>query len=160
MIEYEQQMNIPNNQKPSGMANARPRVAIIAIAVWALIQVSRITAFSITQGVSAGVDSAAWLFPAFMDMFIGITAPFVAFAIWRKTGLAVWVTAIVWFVLSLSDHIDALTALFTAPLPQSMSAMGSSGFMIVLLINIVLDLAVLILLTRGKMKSHYLGSSR
>ena len=153
-------MNTPNSQKPSVMPSTRPRAAIIAVAIWALIQVSRITAFSITQDVSAGVDSAAWLFPAFMDMFSGITAPFVAFFIWRKIGLAVWVTAIVWFILSISDHIDALTALFTVPLPQSMLAMGSSGFMTVLLVNTVLDVTVLILLTGKKMKSHYLSSPR
>src|SRR5712692_4538163 len=127
MEQNAQRMGVPGNQKSSGMSDVRPRLAVV-IAVWALVQVVRITAFPIVQGVLAGLDSPAWLFPAFGDMFIGITAPLVAFAIWRRTGLAAWVTAIVWFTLSISDHMDALTSALTAPLPHSMSGSSPSAF--------------------------------
>ena len=138
-------------------AVARPRLAIIAVAVWALIQIVRISGFSVAQGALAGLDSPAWIFPGLVDTVLAITAPFIAFAVWRGRGLAVWVTAIVWFILSIVDHLDGLTAAVSTPLPKSF---GSSPAVVVagFLLLSAFDLAALALLTREKMKSHYLGS--
>jgi hypothetical protein len=159
MERNAQRINAPGNQKPSGMSGVRPRRAVV-IAVWALVQVVRITALPIIQGVLAGLDSPAWLFPAFVDMFIGITAPLVAFALWRRTGLAVWVTGIVWFTLSISDHLDAIVAALISPIPLAFFGGNQSGVVTSLLISALLDVVFLVLLTRGKLKSHYLGSLR
>jgi len=136
----------------------KPRGAIIAIAVWTLFQLVRLMAFSITQDVSAGIDSPAWMFPALMDVFIGITAPFIAYMILRKTGLAVWTIAIVWFALSISDHLDAIITTLTVPIAHSMQSMGSSMFLVTLIINTVLDLVAIKLLAGKKMRSYYLSS--
>ena len=138
----------------------RPRLAIIAVAVWALIQVGRISGFSVAQSVLAGHDSAAWLYPGLVDTFLAITAPFVAFAVWRRRGLAIWVTAIVWFVLSIVDHLDGLTAALTTPIPKSFGVEGSSAVAAFLLVFSAVDLAALAILTRTKVRSHYLGSLR
>ena len=146
-----------SNQKPSRLADVRPRLIIIAVAVWVLVQMGRITAFSIVQSVIAGNDSAAWLYPALVDMFIGITAPFVAFALWRRRGLAVWVTALVWFTISIFDHLDGMTAALTTPVPVGLGG-GSAPIAITgFLVFTVLDVVALVLLTRRKMKEHYLG---
>ena len=152
----------PDNRKPSVLSDRRLRLAIIAIAVLALIQVIRVMAFQLAQDVLAGRESIAWLYPAYVDMFIGITAPFVAFAIWRRTGLAVWTTAIVWLTISIVDHLDAVTVALnaTGPLPRSLPGGSPSGVVISLLVGVVLEGIVLVSLTRAKMKSHYLGLLR
>jgi hypothetical protein len=149
-------------QKIGSAGRDRPRLAIILIAVLALIQVPRIAAFQLAQDVSAGHESVAWLYPAFVDIFIGITAPFVAFAIWRKTGLAVWVTALVWFTISIFDHLDAVTTALNVagPLPHSLPFASRSAFVISLLVSVVFEGMALAWLTRGKMRSHYFGSLR
>ena len=161
MEQHPQRIGAAGNQKDSVMSDVRPRLAIDVVAVWALIQTTRIAAIPLAQGVLTGSDPAAWLFPAFGDIFIGITAPFVAFAIWRRTGLAVWVTAIVWFALSISDHLDALTTALAGPLPINTPGFSSqSGTVAGFLVATALDVIALALLTRGKMKSHYFGSLR
>ena len=137
----------------------RPRRAITAVAAWALIQVLRISGLSVAQGVLAGDEAAAWLFPGLGDTFLAITAPFVALVVWRRSGLAIWVTAIVWFILSIVDHLDGLTATLTTPLPRSIGG-SSASFATGLLVLSALDLAALALLARKAMRSHYLGSLR
>jgi hypothetical protein len=151
-----------NPQKIGDAGHDRPRLAIILIAVLALIQVPRIAAFHLAQDVFAGHESVAWLYPAFVDIFIGITAPFVAFAIWRKTGLAVWVTALVWFIISIFDHLDAVTTALNVagPLPHSLPFASRSAFVISLLVSVVFEGMAFAWLIRGKMRSHYLGSLR
>ena len=151
-------VSAPGGQKTLLASDARPRVAIIVIAVWIFLQMIRITAFSLVQSVLAGTDAAAWLYPAFVDIFVGITAPFVAFALWRKTGLAVWVAAIVWFAISIFDHMDAMTASLTTQIPASMPGGGNVSITVmVLLVLTILDVIALTVLTRKKMRSYYLA---
>jgi hypothetical protein len=138
------------------MSDDRPRLAISVVAVWALIQTVRLSAVGLAQSVLAGSDPTAWLFPASVDVFIGLTAPFVAFIVWRRTGLGVWVTAIVWFALSISDHLDGATAALAGPVPVNTPSWIAAGFLFLT----ALDVIALVLLTRGRMKSHYLGSLR
>lgn len=152
----------PDDQKPPVLPDRRLRLALIVIAAYALIQVIRILAFQLAQDVLAGRESIAWLYPAYVDMFVGITAPFVAFAIWRRTGLVVWTTAIVWFTISIVDHLDAVTVALnaTGPLPHSLPGGSQSGVVISLLVGVMLEGIILVSLTRAKLKSHYLGSPR
>src|SRR5574341_1214564 len=128
-----------NNQTLSVLSDRRLRLAIITIAVWALIQMTRLTAFSITQSVLARIDSTAWLYPAYVDMLIGITAPFVAFVLWRRTGIGVWVAVLIWFTISLFDHMDAIAAALISPIPQAFFGGNQSGVLISLLISTLLD---------------------
>src|SRR5216684_5710889 len=131
-----------NPQKSGDAGFQKPRLAIVLIALLALIQVVRIAAFQLAQDVFAGRESVAWLYPGFVDIFIGITAPFVAFAIWRKTGLAVWVTALVWFALSIFDHLDALTTALAGPLPINTPGFSSqsgtvAGFLVATALDVI-----------------------
>jgi len=151
-----------DNQKSSVGSDRSLRLQIIAIAVLALVQTIRIFAFQLAQDVFAGSASIEWLYPAYLDMFVGITAPFVAFAIWRRTGLAVWTTAIVWFTISILDHLDAVTVILnvTGPLPSSFPAGSPSSAVMFLLVSVALEGLALVSLTRAKMRTHYLGSLR
>lgn len=143
------------------MSDVRPRLLIVVVAVWALIQVIRLSAISLAQSILSGANPVAWLFPVYLDVFIGITAPFVAFAIWRRTGLAVWVSAVVFFTLSIADHLDAVTNALAGPLPIDTPGFSTpAGTATGLLVASMLDLIALALLTRARMRSHYLGPLR
>ena len=107
----------------------------------------------------AGTDPDAWLGPAIGDILIATTAPFVAFVIWRKTGLWVWVAALIWFILSILDHMSTITAALTTRGPQIFGAGGpSASGATAPFVQAVIDVALFVLLTRGKMKSYFLGS--
>ena len=158
MEQNAQRSGATGNQKDSVKSGVRPRLAIIALAVWALFQTARISAQPIIPSVLAGHDSTAWLYPAFVDLFIGITAPFVAFVIWRKTGLWVWVAVLIWFTISLFDHMDAIAAALISPIPQAFFGGNQSTVLTSLIFSAVLDVVSLVSLARGKMRAHYVGS--
>ena len=149
-----------NPQKRGAAVHQTPRLAINLIALLALIHAPRMLAFQLAHAVFAGHESAAWLYPAFVDVFIGITAPFVAFAIWRTTGLAVWVAALVWFTVSIVDIFDAMTTTLNmaVPFPHGLPFGSRSTFVTYLVVSAVVEGTAIAWLTRGKMRSHYFGS--
>ncbi len=134
------------------------RFGIIAIGALALFQLVRVTAYSMIQDVLAGITPEAWLFPASMDVFIGVTALFVAIAVWKGKGLAVWTSAIVFFILSISDHMDAMTVVLNTkgPLPAMMSGAPSSTAIMLTVMSIVELCAILALTSKG-LRDHYLN---
>jgi hypothetical protein len=71
----------------------RPRLIIIGLIVWVLLQLPRLIAIPLIQGVLDGTESDAWMFPAILDIVVAVAAPFMAVALWRARGLWVWVTA-------------------------------------------------------------------
>ena len=135
------------------------KVAIILVGVLALFQITRVMAFSIITDALSGANAEAWLFPAMMDVFVGVLALFVAIGIWRGKGLAVWTAAIVFFVLSISDHIDAITVVLTSkgPAPAMMSGAPSSMAIMLTVMSLVEVLAIFALTSKG-MRDHYLAS--
>lgn len=143
--------------KREDMSDVRPRLAIIVIVVWVLLQIPRLIAIPLIQDVLAGHDSPAWLFPAILDVVVAVAAPFVAFVIWRKRGLAVWVVTIIFFVVSIVDHMDAVTAGLSAPVPRVFEGVsGTVGPGLVPAIQTVIDVVMLVVLTRRKIVSYYL----
>lgn len=149
-----------NPQRRGVAGHQTPRLAILLIALLALIQVPRIAAFQLAQEVFAGHESPAWLNPPLVDVFIGITAPLVAFAIWRRTGLAVWVVAVVWFTVSIFDVFDAMTTTLNmaVPFPHGLPFGSRSTFVTYLLVSAVVEGTAIAWLTRARMRSHYFGS--
>ncbi|MCX6058545.1 MAG: hypothetical protein NTW69_10390 [Chloroflexi bacterium] len=115
-------------------------------------------AYSMIQDVLAGIIPEAWLFPASMDVFIGVTAVFVAIAVWKGKGLVVWTSAIIFFVLSISDHMDAMTVVLNTklPLPAMMSGAPSSTAIMLTVMSIVELCAILALTSKG-LRDHYLN---
>src|SRR6266849_1860041 len=121
-----------------------PRVAIILLGVLALFQIVRIMAFSMIQDVLVGKTPEAWLFPASVDVFVGVAALFVAITLWTRKGLAVWTIAIVFFCLSISDHLDAMTVVLNTkgPLPAMMSGAPSSTATVLAVMTLVEAFAI------------------
>ena len=145
-----------NTESKSTMKS--PRVVIILLGILALFQIVRVLAYLIIKDVFAGVNAEAWLFPAMMDVFVGATALFVAIGIWRGKGLAVWTSAIVFFCLSISDHLDAITVVLTSkgPNPAMMSG-APSAIATQLGVMTLLEALAIWALTTKSLRSHYLA---
>jgi hypothetical protein len=135
-----------------------PRVAIVLLGALALFQIIRIAAFFMIQDVLSGKTPDAWLFPAMTDVFIGAMALFVAIGLWKGKGLAVWTSAIVFFCISISDHLDAITVVLTTkgPLPAMMSGAPSST-VTMLTVMILVEAFAIWVLTWKSLKAHYLA---
>ena len=135
-----------------------PRVAIILLGVLALFQIIRAAAFFMIQDILAGKTPVEWLFPASVDVFVGVAALFVALALWRRKGLAVWTIAIVFFCISISDHLDAITVVLNTkgPLPAMMSGAPSSTATMLAVMTLVEAFAIWVL-TWKSLRAHYLG---
>ena len=145
-----------SSQTNTGMK--KPRIAIILVAILALLQIVRVFAYSIIRDALAGTVAEAWLFPAMMDVFVGVAALFVALGVWRGKGLLPWTAAIVFFCLSISDHIDAMTVILTSkgPTPAMMSG-APSGVVTQLVVMSLLEALALWALTTKSMRDHYLS---
>ena len=92
-----------------------------------------------------------WVVAFTGDTFIGVTAPIVAFMLWKNRGLAVWTTAIVWHVIGIKDY--SAGAQFAAlETPDGMSA---SVILPVFAVGISVHLLCIFLLVRCR--RHYLG---
>jgi hypothetical protein len=145
-----------NEVAGSPTADERPRL-VIWLVVWVVLQVPRLIAVPLIQDVLDGTESDAWMFPAILDIVVAVAAPFVAVALWRARGLWVWVTAIVFFTISIVDHLDAITAGLLAPPPQVFGGGSGPSPALVPGLQLLVDIAALALLTRRDVRRHYLG---
>ena len=134
-----------------------PRIAIILVSLLALIQIVRVMAITIVQDALAGNVAEGWLFPAMTDVFVGSVALFVAVGLWRGKGLVVWTSAIVFYAISISDHLDAISVVLTSkgPAPAMMSGQPAA-VTTQLLVMTLLEVAALWSLTTKSMRQHYL----
>ena len=138
-----------------------PRVAIILVGALALFQIIRTAAFFMIRDVLTGKTPEAWLFPAGVDVFVGVAALFVAITLWTRKGLAIWTIAIVFFSISISDHLDAITVVLNTkePLPAMMGGPGgtASSTVTMLAVAIVVEAFAIWVLTWKSLRAHYLG---
>ena len=134
---------------------ARPGSILVIVGI-VLIQTYRVTALDIAQNALATTGSQPWFVPALADFAFGITAPFVAFALLRLTGLGVWVGGIVWLALSLFDFVAGLATNLAAG-PPAEFGVSASDATTVLLGWIALDVVALALLGRAAVRAYYLG---
>jgi len=137
-------------------ASRRIRLLILGLVVWVLLQLPRLIAIPLIQDVLADTESPAWMFPAILDVVVAVAAPFVAFALWRRRGLTVWVLAVVFFAVSIIDHMDAVTAGLLAPAPQIFGGGSGPSPAIVPSIQLLIDVVALAVLTRPTIRAHYL----
>jgi hypothetical protein len=137
-------------------AAERPRLIIIGLIAWVLLQLPRLIAIPLIQGVLDGTESDAWMFPAILDIVVAVAAPFMAVALWRARGLWVWVTAMVFFTVSIIDHLDAITAALLAPPPQIFGGGSGPSPAVVPGLQLLIDIVALWLLMRRNVKRYYL----
>lgn len=92
------------------------KIFLIALIIWIALQISRLIALTLIDSINAGVDSVAWLYPAYLDLFAAYLALPVMWAIWKYRGLLTWTATIMYLVISIVDHGgNFVTTTFVAP---------------------------------------------
>ena len=122
---------------------------MIGLAAWILLQLSRLVAVTLIASVANGDDAAAWMYPAILDVVCAVTAPFVAVALWKWRGLAVWTVAIVYLTVSIVDHVGFFTTSAQIGTPIAFEDMGG-GSELVPAIQTVIDAVFLFLVVRRR----------
>ena len=141
--------------KQSVTSDLRLQLMVIGVAAWAAFQTIRLVGFPLAQDALAGRASPAWLYPAITDVVVGLMAPIVAFAVWRRKGLGVWVLGVVFFAISIVDHLDAVTAALTTPIPPAPLLFNPPVATVVALTVIsVIDAVAIAVLGNARMRSY------
>lgn len=119
------------------------KIFLIALIIWIALQISRLIALTLIDSINAGVDSVAWLYPAYLDLFAAYLALPVMWAIWKYRGLLTWTATIMYLVVSIVDHGgNFVTTTFVAP-PSIAEGMNPY---LVPVIQTALDILFLVLL--------------
>ena len=75
----------------------------VAIGLSALMFYRTTVAFQISE-IGEGTPDF-WIVAISGDVFMGLTAPIVAVLLWKKRGMAIWITAIVWHAIGIKDYL-------------------------------------------------------
>ena len=104
---------------------------------------------------AAGAPPEAWLMPLIGDAVIGVSALFIAYLIWQRQGLWVWVAIIVWNALAVWDALSAFLIHLTNPWPDffMIQIFGASMFFIAS----AMHLAIMWMAAQPSMKTHFIG---
>ncbi len=122
----------------SGNSNNR---ALIFAAVWAALQVIRILSFSTIQSIAAGNVAVEWLYPSIIDVLIALSAPLIAFFIWRKNGIWTRMVTLIWFAVSFLEHLETIGLNMVSLKPESLFGTTQWAIALELLILAALDAA-------------------
>ncbi|MEM7117556.1 MAG: hypothetical protein AAF614_34305 [Chloroflexota bacterium] len=119
-------MNMTENKMTSSIKGAE-RVFLIALIIWILLQMVRFVAIPLIQSIVAGIDAPGWMYPAMLDVVTAVIAPFLAIALWKWRGFAVWTFTVVYLVVSIVDHGGAFISLALIGEPAAFEALNPSG---------------------------------
>ncbi len=119
-------MNVTEN-KMTGSIKGADRVFLIALTVWILLQIVRFIAIPLIQSIVAGVDAPGWMYPAMLDVLTAVVAPFLAVALWKWRGFAVWTFTVVYLIVSIVDHGGAFISLSLIGEPVAFETLNPSG---------------------------------
>jgi hypothetical protein len=154
-ITFMSVAEIRNATKQSVTSDFRLQLMVIGVAAWAAFQTIRLVGFPLAQAALAGRASPAWLYPAVTDVAVGLVAPIVAFVVWRMKGLGVWVFAIVFFAISIVDHLDAVTAALATPIPAApLLSPSPVATAIELVVISAIDAVAIVVLGTARMRSY------
>ena len=103
------------------------KIFLIALAVWILAQLIRLIAIPLITSVAHGIDAPGWMYPAILDVVAAAFAVPLVLAIWKWRGFSVWALTIVYFTLSIVDHIGALTNLTLIGEPIAFEQFNGGG---------------------------------
>lgn len=137
--------------------NKQVNLSLMLAAVWALLQLARVLSVSTLQGIGAGNVAIEWLYPAIIDLTIGVSAPLVAFLIWRKHGVWVRMTALFWFAVSCLEHIETIALNLLSAKPQAFFGTTPSTIALELALFAILDATAFVIVWRqmlGENRSH------
>ncbi|MEM7113727.1 MAG: hypothetical protein AAF614_14920 [Chloroflexota bacterium] len=103
-----------------------------------------------------GAPPDAWLMPLLGDAIIGLSALWVAYLIWQRTGLWVWMTIMIWNALAIWDALSAYIIHLTNPWPTffMIEIFGASMFFLASLMHLI----IIWLAWQPAMKAYFLGT--
>jgi len=81
------------------------RIFLIAMIIWTLLQLSRFIALTLIGVIDDGNESEAWRYPAHLDLFAAVLAIPLAWALIAWRGLLIWASAVIYYAISIVDHI-------------------------------------------------------
>lgn len=81
------------------------KIFFVGLQVWIFLQLSRVVAIPLIDDVASGVESPAWLYPAYLDLVAAVFGLPLMLALVYKRGLYTWTFAIVYLAVSIVDHI-------------------------------------------------------
>ena len=92
----------------------------------ALVQMMRLGAYDLVLETLSRQYSEAWLFPAIMDVTVGALSGFISYGLVRREGLFIWTASLLFFCLSISDQLNAITVIVhtDAALPEDFPSKG------------------------------------
>lgn len=93
------------------------RIAIVLT----LIMIYRLTPIFMLSEVGESIPEF-WGVAFRGDIFIGATAPVVAWLLWRRRGLGVWTVGLVWHFIGIKDFIAGLEFHLIQPFDPSMGS--------------------------------------
>lgn len=139
---------------------SRPRGVLAFLAIWALLQLPRLIAIPLIADVAAGRDDSAWMYPAILDIVVAVAAIPVAWLIWRRRGLLPFVAGVLFFVVSIADHGDAVTASLLSPTPHIFGGpdAGPSG-RIVPAIQAIVDVVAIATLWSARVRAYLVAGT-
>jgi hypothetical protein len=105
-------------------------------------------------GDGPGDPPAAWLMPLLGDAIVGLSGIAVAYLIWKRQGLAVWATVVLWNSIAIWDAMSAYIIHLTVPWPEffMVQLLGSSMFFAASAMHLV----ILVLVMREPLLSQLL----
>lgn len=130
---------------PLNQLDGLEKAFLIGITVWFLLQLSRAIAATLIAEIYAGAESAAWLYPAYLDLFAVVFALPLTWAVWARRGIMTWAAALVYWAISIVDHVGNFVTT-TSVGPPSI-AEGMNPFLIPVIQTIFDFVFVALLLT-------------
>ncbi|MEM7373916.1 MAG: hypothetical protein AAF587_35170 [Bacteroidota bacterium] len=124
------------------------KVFFIGLLVWILLQISRLVAIPLIDDINAGSESAAWLYPAYLDLFAAVFALPLIGALLRWPGLISWTSAIVYLAISIVDHFGNFVTVGAAG-PPSIVDEGMNPFLAPAIMTAIDAFFLILLLVPG-----------
>lgn len=121
-------------------------LAVGLVAGWAGLQLARVWSVSTLSGILGGNVTVEWLYPAIIDLIIGLSAPLVAFLIWRKARLWPRLIALIWFAVSCLEHVETIALNLISVKPHAFFGTTQSVIGLELALFALLDALALVIL--------------
>jgi len=137
------------------MTNKTTKYILIGISIWIVLQIPRLIAIPIIQDVLAGIDDGEWMYPAILDIVVAILSPIALWMIWKTKNVYAWTFLICYFVVSILDHGDAVTAASLARIPQTFIKMGAENAGSTPMWQSLIDLVCIFLLFSKNLKTYF-----
>ncbi|MFZ2488781.1 MAG: hypothetical protein WAZ19_11720 [Anaerolineae bacterium] len=122
--------------------------ALLAAALWGMLQIVRVTAFPTVQAILAGHAAMEWLYPSIVDVLIGVSAPLIAWLIWRQAGFWPRLAALIWFAVSALARVETLILNLISAKPDTWFGMSQGTTGLLLALFAVLDVWAAVVVMR------------